>query len=152
MLAPAAAETPAQVRAIEGLIDDTSVILADEAEIYVSKNYQFDVSLTGNVVSSDLDKSGTNERIAKGGAIAFVRNLQIKCDRQIRVRIADFGTEPFIHVAARGRCSHIIMQSDGGRSEVKRADAILVKNDALRYVEDRQLSAPKIEAASLRNR
>ena len=90
-LKPAANETPLEVRDIEDLIDQNAVIIANEAEIYVSKNYEYDVSLTGDFVSGDLDDSGLTERLAKGKPVAFIRNLKIQCDQRLRVRIADFG-------------------------------------------------------------
>ena len=134
-LTPRPESVPAAVRAIEDLIDTPSVILATEAEIYVSKNYQFEVGLSGDNVTSDLDKTGINERIALGNAIASIRNLQIRCDQRIRVRVADFGTKPFIRVAAKGHCSYVVAEESGRGGSVKRANAIFIENDDLRLVD-----------------
>lgn len=134
-------EVPAAVKSIETVIDQKSVVLADEAEIHVSKNYQFDVSLTGDEVSDDKDTGAGVERVATGGAIAFVRNMQIRCDKKIRVKIADVGTRPFIQVVCRGRCSHLISGGDGAKPAVQHAETIIVDNDHLRYMEAKEKTA-----------
>lgn len=131
---PDDSEVPAQVRAQETVIDKDSVILANEAVVYVSKNYEFDVSLTGDDVSKDLDDSGARDSVAQGSARAFVRNLKIECDQRIRMKIADFGTEPFIKISARGHCSHIILGEGEGDHEIKRAAGIEIRNSDIRYL------------------
>ncbi|MCB9831072.1 MAG: hypothetical protein H6807_01255 [Planctomycetes bacterium] len=132
-----AAETPAAVRAIETRIDESSVILASEAVIEVSKNYEMDVSVSGDDVSNrDLDPTGGVLTLARGKCTVFVRNLKIVCDRGVRVQIADFGTKPFINVSARGHCSHIIAAKHGQEHEVKRAQLVFIRNDELRYSDE----------------
>ncbi len=132
-LKPEPEEVPAAVRRLEVQIDRPGVILAEEAVIHVSKNYEFDISLSGDDVSRDLNSSGVHESLALGAATAFVRNLKIQCDRSIRVKIADFGTKPFIKISARGHCSHIILDNATGRHEVKRARAIKINNADVHY-------------------
>ncbi len=141
---PDADEIPAEVRQIEVQIDQPSVILAGDAVIYVSKNYEFDISLTGDDVVKDTNGTGAQESVARGAATAFVRNLKVSCDRTIRVKIADFGTKPFIKISARGHCSHIIMGNEVGNHEVKRARKIQINNANVQYfgqLEERPVGA-----------
>ncbi len=149
-LTPRSEDIPQEIKKIETFVESPSVILADEGEIYVSKNYQLEVSLTGDTVTPDIDPGGINERIATGNAQAVFRNLKIKCDRKLRLRIGDFGTQPFIRMAFKGHCSHIILGSGGGKHDVRRTDGILVQNAALRYVDNPTLSMPDIEPAAIR--
>jgi hypothetical protein len=143
---PDADEIPAEVREIEVQIDRESVILAHEAIIHVSKNYEFDISLTGDEVTHDLDATGSKDSIAQGKATAFIRNLKLTCDKSIRVKIADFGTKPFIKISARGHCSHIILGDSKDDHEVKRANKIQIRNERVRYV-----GATRETAVSLKN-
>ncbi len=137
-LKPDKEDVPLAVRQIETQIDRSTVILASEATIFVSKNYEFDISLTGDEVTRDLDKGGAKESLALGNATAFVRNLKVECDRSIRVKIADFGTKPFIKISAQGHCSHIILGNNNASHEVKRAQAIHINNDNLRYFRQKE--------------
>ncbi len=149
-LKPKPEDVPQEVKNIETFVESPSVILAEEGEIYVSKNYQLDVSLTGDSVTPDIDPGGINERIATGNAQAIFRNLKIKCDRKLRLRIGDFGTKPFIRMAFKGHCSHIILGPGGSRHDVRRTDGILVQNDELEYVDNPMLSMPEITPAAIR--
>lgn len=157
-LKPEKEDVPAAVRAIEPYIDTESVILADEAEIWVSKNYEYDVSLSGEQFATDaeadarkfvqagtgkamyssrpkdLDNSDGVEMIARGKSVAFVRNLKISCDRRLRVRIAGFGTQPFIKIRANGHVSHVLIDRETRTHDVTRAQAVVIDNDRLRYV------------------
>ena len=126
-------EVPTAVRAIESVIDKQAVLLAEEVEIYVSKNYQHDVSLTGDAVSQDRDGSGGIERQAFGRSTSFVRNLEIRADRSVRARIADVGTEPFIRILARGHCAYI--PKDGGATPVERSTVVYVRNEDIEFHE-----------------
>jgi hypothetical protein len=135
---------PAAVRRKETVIDQSSVIIADDCEIAVSKNYQFDVSLIGDVVSQDLDPRGGVLRIAKGKATAFVRNLQVRTDGTIKVSIADVGTEPFIRVTAKGHCAHIKSAAPGAKGDVARAQSIVIKDERIQY-----LDGPSMISASV---
>ncbi|MEZ6194776.1 MAG: hypothetical protein R3F20_03460 [Planctomycetota bacterium] len=137
------AEVPAAVRNIEKHIDPKSGLLADEVLIEVSKNYQFDVSLAGDRVGHVLAGTDGTDRMAIGPSIAFVRNLKIKADQRIRLRIADFGTRPFIRITARGRCAHVV--EGGSPGSVKRADAILIRNDKISYLDGAQTAAAAAE-------
>jgi hypothetical protein len=137
VLKPTPQETPAAVRAIENRIDSPSVILASEAFIEVSKNYEMEMSVSGDDVSNrDLDPSGGVLTLGKGKCTIFIRNLKIICDQGFRVQIADFGTNPFINVSARGHCSHIIPAGNGNEHDVKRAQGILIRNENIRYLEN----------------
>jgi hypothetical protein len=136
-------EVPTAVRRIERFIDPKSGILADEVVIEVSKNYQFDCSLTGDRVGHVLAGVQGTDRMALGPATAYVRNLKIRADKRIRLVIADFGTKPFIRITARGRCAHVI--EGGGVPKVERADAILIRNDRVQYLEGSQ--DPAVTAA-----
>ncbi len=149
-LKPRSEDVPQEVKNIETFVESPSVILAEEGEIYVSKNYQLDVSLTGDTVTPDIDPGGINERIATGNAQAVFRNLKIKCDRKLRLRIGDFGTQPFIRMAFKGHCSHIILGPGDGKHDVRRTDGIIVQNAALQYVDNPSLSMPDIEPVSIR--
>lgn len=126
---------PESVRAIEAMIDQNGVILADEAEISVSKNYQLEVSLTGDEVSKDTDDSGALEQTATGKPMAWIRNLQIRADQKITVRIADVGTRPYIKILAKGNCSHLATVADG-TPDVHHASGILIENADLRYIQE----------------
>ncbi len=137
VLKPTPQETPAAVRAIEHRIDSPSVILAGEAFIEVSKNYEMEVSVSGDDVSNrDLDPTGGVLTLGKGRCTIFIRNLKIICDQGFRVQIADFGTKPYINVSARGHCSHIIPAESGNEHDVKRAQGILIRNENIRYLEN----------------
>lgn len=126
-------DTPASVRRIEAWIDRSSVIIADQIDIVVSKNYQFEVSVVGDSVSSDLNQGGIHERVATGGATAFFRNLRLKADRQMRVRVADVGTQPFLRITARGNCSHILVGETEEEHAVKRSESLQINNEEIRY-------------------
>ena len=136
-LKPTLAETPQEIRNIEVQIDQTSIILAREAFVYVSKNYEMDVSLSGEDVSKDLDTSGARENVARGSSIAFIRNLKLQCDHQIKVKIADFGTKPFIKISALGPCSHIILGDESNDNQIKRSQRIVVNNADVSYFNDK---------------
>ena len=126
---------PAAIRAIESEIDKNAVILADRIDVYVSKNYQLDVSLIGDVVSKDMDLGAANERHAIGKSVAFVRNLQLRADQGIRVRVASTGTQPFLKIRALGHCSHIIANNTTAAEDVKRSAMVTIENEHVRYYE-----------------
>ncbi len=130
-------DTPEAVRSIEKWINEPSVIIADEIDIVVSKNYQFELSVVGDQVTSDLARGGVHERVATGGATAFFRELRLKADRSLRVRIADVGTRPFLRITARGSCSHIIVGSAKGEKTenhaFKRTEILQIKDSAIYY-------------------
>lgn len=126
-------EVPVAVKRIERFINPKSGLLADEVVIEVSKNYQFDCSLTGDRVGHVLAGQQGTDRMAIGPATAYVRNLKIKADKRIRLVIADFGTKPFIRITARGRCAHVV--DEGSSPKVQRSDAILIRNDRIQYLE-----------------
>ena len=136
-IALTAEDTPEAVKSIERWINTRSVILADEIDIVVSKNYQFELSVVGDQVTSDLNRSGVHERVATGGATAFFRELRLKADHSLRVRIADVGTRPFLRITAKGNCSHIIVGEAVGENEtdhaVKRAEILQIQDANILY-------------------
>ena len=136
-IALTAEDTPEAVKRIEKWIDSASVIMADEIDIVVSKNYQFELSVVGGQVSSDLNRGGIHERVATGGATAFFRNLRLKADNKMRVRIADVGTRPFLKITAKGNCSHIIVGETEPNSEpnheVKRVEILRIQDEHILY-------------------
>jgi hypothetical protein len=126
-------DVPAEVRAIETQIDRRSAILAEEIVIEISKNYEWDVALTGDVVAPQRDAGGFLESEARGGARATFRNLDLRAQKRIVVRRSGLDVTPFIRVLARGDVLHVSADEGSGATTRRRADACAIRNASLTF-------------------
>lgn len=131
-LKPDAEEVPQLVRAIESAIDKKSALVAREVEIYVSRNYEWDVSLTGDAVSPQTADGDEHWSVATGNPRATLRNLEIKAWDRIVFRKSGFDVEPFIKVTARGQAALATEEREGAPLRVQRADIIHIDNADIR--------------------
>jgi hypothetical protein len=142
-------EVPAEVRAIERVIDRQSVLLADAVTIEVSKNYEWDLGLTGDAVSPQkADRGGTISE-ATGNPRCCFRNLDIRARDKITVWRSGLGVTPFIRVHATGKISYIDNDDATGKPRVKRAGALRITNAHLAF-EEQILGIPTAEELSAR--
>ena len=128
-------EVPAAVRAIETQIDRRAAILADEIRIEVSKNYEWDVALTGDAVAPHKPARNGLESEASGGARATFRNLDLRATKRIVFWRSGLDVAPFIRVTARGNVCHVASDETGERVVQRRADVCAIRNAAL-YFDD----------------
>lgn len=128
-------EVPVEVRAIEKLVDTRSALLADEVRIEVSKNYEWDVSLTGDGVSPSRPEQGGTYSEATGSPRAYFRNLDIRAREKITIWRSGLGVVPFIKIHARGGVSYIDVDADTGKPRVKRANACRIENATIAFDE-----------------
>jgi hypothetical protein len=142
-----AAEVPAEVRAIEKLVDRRSALLADEVRIEVSKNYEWDVSLSGDGVAPQKAEKGGTTSEAHGNARAYFRNLDIRSRNKITVWRSGLGVTPFIKIYARGGVSYIDTDDDTGKPRVKRANACQINNAKIAF-DDQLIGIPSAEEFS----
>jgi hypothetical protein len=140
-LKPSAEETPALVRAIEVVIDEKSALVAEEVEIYVSRNYEWDVALTGDVVTPQVANGQEQSSEATGNPRATFRNLEIRAYRRIVFRKSGYDVEPFIKVTAKGQAALAKERESGGELEVLRADIIAINNADIRCVNNGQVTS-----------
>jgi hypothetical protein len=139
VLKPAPEEVPAAVRAIEVAIDRKSALIADEIEIYVSRNYEWDVALTGDVVTPQTPIGEEHQSTATGNARATFRNLEIRAWKRIVFRKSGFQKNgddvvPFIKITAKGQAALAMESGRNGKLDVKRADMIAINNADISYV------------------
>jgi hypothetical protein len=139
-------EVPAAVRAIEHLVDRRSALLADEVRIEVSKNYEWDVSLSGDGVSPQRPDRGGTLSEADGNARAYFRNLDIRSRGKITVWRSGLGVTPFIKIYARGGVSYIDTDDATGKPRVQRANACQITNAKIAF--DNQLIGMPGDAAA----
>lgn len=125
-------EVPAVVRAIEIQVDTPSALLAEEVEIYCSKNYEWDVSLTGNDVSPQKAQGSEQVSIAEGNARATFRQLEIRAHGRIVFRRSGLDVVPFIKIVARGGAAHAFL-TDGSSPQVRRAETIRIENADIHF-------------------
>jgi hypothetical protein len=138
-------EVPAAVRAIEAIVDKRSALLADEVRIEISKNYEWDVSLSGDAVAPHKpDGTGTVAE-AVGGPRAYFRNLDIRARDKIVVWRSGLGVAPFIRVYARGKVSYIEEDTKTGKASVKRAGTCRISNASIAF-DEQILGAPAAAA------
>jgi hypothetical protein len=130
-----AAEVPAEVRAIEQLIDKRSALLADEVRIEVSKNYEWDVSLSGDGVTPQRPEKGGIYAEATGNPRAYFRNLDIRARDKISVWRSPMGVVPFIKIYARGGVSYIDTDDGTGKPRVQRGQACSIDNANIAFDE-----------------
>ncbi len=128
-------EVPAAVRAIESRIDTKSALIADEVEIYCSKNYEWDVALTGDAVDKQRQVGDELVSVAEGNARATFRQLEIRAHRRIVFRRSGLDVVPFIKVSARGGAAYA-EAAGGGSPAVRRASLIRIENADIRFSED----------------
>src|SRR5262249_55102409 len=127
------AETPAEVRAIERVIDRRSALLADEIRIEVSKNYEWDVSLSGDAVSPQKPDRGGTIAEAQGNPRAYFRNLDIRARDKITIWRSGLGVTPFIRISATGAVSYIDNDDATGKPRVKRAGICRINNASIAF-------------------
>jgi hypothetical protein len=130
-----AKEVPAEVRAIEKMIDRRSALLADEVRIEVSKNYEWDVSLSGDGVAPQRQKDGGTVAEATGNARAYFRNLDIRARDKITIWRSGLGVAPFIKIWAKGGVSYIDTEEQTGKPRVKRANNCRIHNASIAFDE-----------------
>ena len=128
---------PAEVRAIETLVDRRSALLADEIRIEVSKNYEWDVSLSGDGVMPQKPDQGGTIAEAVGNPRAYFRNLDIRAREKITIWSPGSASSPFIKIYARGCVSYIDTDDATGKPRVKRANACQITNAKIAF--DNQL-------------
>jgi hypothetical protein len=139
-------EVPAAVRAIERMIDRRSALLADNVRIEVSKNYEWDVSLSGDGVSPHRPANNGTVSEASGNPRACFRNLDIRARDKITVWRSGLGVTPFIRIYANGAVSYIDTDDATGKPRVKRAAACKIDNASIAF--DEQAVGSGIEAAA----
>ena len=140
ILKPPEEMTPAAVRAIEVQIDRRAVVMADDILIEVSKNYEWDVSLSGDAVVPQRPNGSGHASEAIGAARATVRNLDLRAKRRITFWRSGFDVKPFIRITARGNVSHVSSDDRAGEPRIRRASLCAVRDAAL-YFDDELLQA-----------
>jgi hypothetical protein len=126
-------EVPAAVKAIEKLVDRRSALLADTVRIEVSKNYEWDVSLSGDAVSPHRPDKGGTVSEASGSPRAYFRNLDIRARDKIVIWRSGLGVTPFIRVYASGTVSYIDTDDATGKPRVKRAGNCKISNATIAF-------------------
>ena len=108
---------------------------AREVDIFVSRNYEWDVALTGNEVVRQVhvgdDKHASQ---AFGNPRAMFRNLEIRAERKITFIKSGFDVVPFIRISARGRAIYIEEKDASGNHKIHEADAIFIHNSEMRFL------------------
>ena len=128
-LKPDQEDVPEEVRAIETAIDTKSALIAENVEIYVSPNYEWDVALSGDMVSPQAVQPNQEiVSVAQGNPRATFRNLEIKAWNSIIFRKSTFDVAPFIKVTAKGRAALAVEARNGAPLKVQRADIIKIDN------------------------
>jgi hypothetical protein len=134
-------EVPPEVRALEQLVDRRSALLADEVRIDVSKNYEWDVSLSGDAVSPQRADQGGTVAEANGNARAYFRNLDIRARNKIVVWRSGLGVTPFIKIYAKGGVSYIDTDDATDKPRVKRGNACQITNSRIAF-DDQLIGMP----------
>ena len=130
------AEVPSEVRAIETRIDEKAAIMAEEIEISVSKNYEWDVSLTADrVVAEAPPRGGGQVSVAEGHARAMFRNLDIRAWKRIVFRRSGLNVVPFIKITAKGRAAYAVMNGASETPVVRRAPVIRIHNAKIEFMD-----------------
>ena len=127
------AEVPAEVRAIEKVIDRRSALLADTVRIEVSKNYEWDVSLTGDGVSPPKARPGRNDRRGDRQPARVLPQHRHPRPRQDH-RLALGPRRDAVHqIRANGAVSYIDTDDTTGKPRVKRADNCKINNASIKF-------------------
>jgi hypothetical protein len=139
-------DVPAAVRAIEKVIDKRSALLADTVRIEISKNYEWDVSLSGDGVTPHRPEQGGTIAEATGNPRAYFRNLDIRARDKIVLWRSGLNVAPFIRVYAKGAVSYIDTDDATGKPRVQRAGNCRINNASIAF--DQQiLGVPGMDAA-----
>lgn len=146
------AEVPAEVRAIEARIDEKSAIMAEEIEISISKNYEWDVSLTADrvVAPPNPPADGGQVSIAEGHARAMFRNLDIRAWKRIVFRRSGLDVVPFIKITAKGRAAYAHLDAASETPVIRRAPVIRINNAEIEFMDSpgRFSNKPKSDPAA----
>lgn len=127
-------EIPAAVRAIETQIDRRTLLVADEVVIDVSRNYEWDVSLSGKGVEKQQKlPDGGMMSVAEGSPRAMVRNMEIRGYQKITFRKSGFGVRPYIRITAKGNAAHAEVLPDGGVRVLGRDEIIRIDDARVLY-------------------
>lgn len=130
-------DVPAAVRAIEAQIERRGIILADHIEIDVSRNYEWDVSLTGDDVSkAQATEDGGMVSVAKGSPRAIFRQLELRAYQTITLKCSGMGVVPYIRIRAKGHAAHARFPDPEGPPRVRRAQEVHVENEKLHLFGD----------------
>ena len=130
------AEVPSEVRAIETRIDEKAAIMAEEIEISVSKNYEWDVSLTADrVVAEAPSQGGGQVSVAEGHPRAMFRNLDIRAWKRIVFRRSGLNVAPFIKITAKGRAAYAVLDEANETPVVRRAPVIRINNAKIEFMD-----------------
>lgn len=133
-LRPDPEEVPAALATIETEIDRPSVILAELIEIDVSRNYEWDVSLSGDDVTPQiLMPDGGTECLARGRPVAVFRNLELRAFDRIVFKKSGFGVVPYIRIRAAGRVVHAAKAEDGTITPLGRGSQLRIDGASVRY-------------------
>jgi len=125
---------PPALKNIETVVEAGGLIKAENVEINVSRNYEWDVSLAGNAVSPQRPAGrGAYISVARGHPRASFRNLELRAYQSISFKKSGFNVVPFINIIARGRALFIQKMKDGSL-KVRKAQSIIVKNGTLRFI------------------
>ncbi len=141
------AEVPEAVRRIEACIDRKSVLLGKDIEIHASRNYEWDVALSGDDVTPHTAAADGRMSVATGHPRAVFRNLDIRADRRIVVRFSGLDVAPFIRITARGSASWIDLSEGGGFRRARRAGIIRIENERIEY-QGEAIPAAAIDSAA----
>lgn len=127
-------EVPKAVRAIETQIDKPGLLAAEEIVIHASRNYEWDVSLTGYDVSRQRPDGDDFVSVAKGGARAQFRNLHLRTwgNGRIVFRKSGLGVSPFIRITAKGHAVYATPK-EGGGADKRQASAISIVNSEIHF-------------------
>jgi hypothetical protein len=129
-------QVPPEVRAIEAQIDRRAVLMADEIRIEVSRNYEWDVSLTGDAVTPQTPNGTGHQSEATGGARATVRHLDLRATGKIVFWKSGFGVRPFIKITARGNVAYVAGDPQGGEPKLRRASFCRIADADLAFDDD----------------
>lgn len=137
-------KVPDAVKAIETFIERPGCLKAKEVDIIVSRNYEWDVSLTGNEVVRQIHV-GNDQHASQafGNPRAMFRNLDIRAERKITFMKSGFDVVPFIRITARGRAIYIEQKDASGNYKIHEADAIFIHNSEMRFMRGGREEGPK---------
>lgn len=135
-------KVPQQVRAIERIIDTPALLKAENVIIHVSRNYEWDVALTGDRVARQRRMGDETVTQARGAARAMFRKLDIRAYGSITFRRSGLDVVPFIRITAKGHAIYVRKPEDGGEPVIRRARAIVVENEDIRFVDEPEGQRP----------
>jgi hypothetical protein len=141
-------EVPAAVQAIERMIETQAALVADDVTIYCSRNYEWDVSLSGQDVTPQRPDGDEQVCAASGQPRAVFRNLDIRARNRIVFRRSGFDVVPFIRITASGNAAYALPVTAGAPADVRRARTIQVNDAQLRFFDEEapQAAGPPVHA------